>query len=261
MNLRNALLIMRKDIEELRNTRYVMFTIILLPLVFSVLMPVVAIGPAAGNVTAQELEKLGLKPIEGVTPQQQVFEILVRNLIFLFFIIPLATPSVIGSYSIVGEKISRSLEPLLATPIDESDLLAGKMLAGVVPAVIATIASFVIFTGLTNVIAISVIHIFFIPGPEWFFTVFILAPLLAFMSMAVTVILSSRLNDIRSVEQAGATTVIPVVGLFILSVTGLNLSGFGPLLAIAAIVLAVDVALFKVSRKLFRREEILTKWR
>jgi ABC-2 type transport system permease protein len=265
MKMRNAILIMKKDLQEIRSTRYVMFTILLMPLVFSALIPLTSLGAATGNVTAKDLQQLGIQPVPGQTPNQQLFHFLIGNMIFLFFIIPLITPSMIGSYSVVGEKLGRSLEPLLATPIEETELLAGKMMAGVIPAVVSTLASFAIFTGIINVMALFVLGLgpsfLFIPGAEWFFAVLVISPLMAFLSMAITVILSSRMNDIRAVEQAGAMVVLPVAGLFALSFVGRGLSGVSFLAVIALVVLAVDLALFKTAKRLFRREEILTKWR
>ena len=45
---------------------------------------------------------------------------------FMFMIIPVAIPVTIAAYSIVGEKTTHSLEPLLATPITTSELLVGQ---------------------------------------------------------------------------------------------------------------------------------------
>ena len=47
-------------------------------------------------------------------------------------------PSNIASYSFVGEKIEKSLEPLLATPTTDGELLLGKSLAAFVPCIAVT---------------------------------------------------------------------------------------------------------------------------
>lgn len=43
----------------------------------------------------------------------------------MFMILPVTIPVTIAAYSIVGEKTTRSLEPLLATPITTTELLLG----------------------------------------------------------------------------------------------------------------------------------------
>ena len=47
-------------------------------------------------------------------------------------------PSIIASYSFVGEKIEKSLEPLLATPTTDGELLLGKSLAAFIPCIAVT---------------------------------------------------------------------------------------------------------------------------
>ena len=55
---------------------------------------------------------------------------------FYLLLIPMALPVYVAAYSIIGEKETRSLEPLLATPISTAELLVGKTIAAVTPAVI-----------------------------------------------------------------------------------------------------------------------------
>ena len=50
---------------------------------------------------------------------------------------PAYIPLSIATFSIIGEKLARSLEPVLAAPIRTSELLAGKAVAALVPGVLA----------------------------------------------------------------------------------------------------------------------------
>ncbi len=61
-----------------------------------------------------------------------------QQFLITFLILPGYIPLSIASYSIVGEKQSRSLEAVLATPIRTTELLAGKAIAALVPAILAT---------------------------------------------------------------------------------------------------------------------------
>ena len=60
-----------------------------------------------------------------------------------FLLIPAMVPMAIATQSVIGEKVARSLEPQLATPLEVRELLAGKTLAAALPAVTATWAVFV----------------------------------------------------------------------------------------------------------------------
>src|SRR3954467_253714 len=70
---------------------------------------------------------------------------LLSPFLVLFLMLPLVVPITVSSYSIVGEKQSRSLETLLATPIKTWELLVAKALAAGIPGIAATWSSFAIF--------------------------------------------------------------------------------------------------------------------
>ena len=60
------------------------------------------------------------------------------RLVGIFLLMPVFVPILISSQSVAGEKERRTLEPLLAAPVSASELLLGKSLASVVPAVAIT---------------------------------------------------------------------------------------------------------------------------
>ncbi len=66
---------------------------------------------------------------------------------FSFFLVIGAAfvPLGIASYSIVGEKVEKSLEPLLATPLTDGEILLGKTISAIVPTLVAMYAAAVVF--------------------------------------------------------------------------------------------------------------------
>jgi ABC-2 type transport system permease protein len=56
---------------------------------------------------------------------------IISQFLLLFMLIPLAIPVTIASYSVVGEKSTRTLEPVMATPITTAEFLTGRGLAAV----------------------------------------------------------------------------------------------------------------------------------
>jgi hypothetical protein len=75
------------------------------------------------------------------------------------------------------------------------------------------------------------------------------------------VIVSSRVNDVRSASSFGILMFFPFLAIYLASVLGLISLDTNNILIISGILLAVDVALFFVSTATFQREEILTKWK
>ncbi len=60
------------------------------------------------------------------------------NLFSFFFVIGAAfVPLGIASYSIAGEKVEKSLEPLLVTPLTDGEILLGKTISALLPTLVA----------------------------------------------------------------------------------------------------------------------------
>lgn len=135
----------------------------------------------------------------------------------------------------MGEKVTRSLEPLLATPITTEELLAGKSLAAVIPAVLATWIYFLIFAITLPIIGTSQAVFSYALGPTWLLAIFIGGPLMAIFAVNIAVLVSSRARDPRAAEQTAAVVILPVIlilfgvlaGYIILDVT-VMLAGFSP---------------------------------
>lgn len=89
----------------------------------------------------------------------------------------------------------------------------------------------------------------------------LLVPMALVMSILFNVIVSSRVNDVRSASSFGILMFFPFLAIYLASVLGLISLDTNNILIISGILLAVDVALFFVSTATFQREEILTKWK
>src|SRR5574338_21963 len=149
MNSKRVFTIMNKEWAEVFKNRMVIMTIAIMPILFTI-MPLgilYAIGSTGGmpDGSVADVPPGFMNTCEGL-PGADCMQILIMNrFLIMFMMMPLFIPTAIVSYSIVGEKTTRSLEPLLATPITTSELLVGKGLAAVLPAVLATYAAFLVF--------------------------------------------------------------------------------------------------------------------
>ena len=89
----------------------------------------------------------------------------------------------------------------------------------------------------------------------------LLAPLAAVLSIEVAVIASSRVSDVRGANQIAGLMFIPFVAVFGAGAEGLFAFSIINLLIFAGVVAAVDVVMYFLSKSIFKREEILTKWK
>jgi ABC-2 type transport system permease protein len=184
------------------------------------------------------------------------------NLFTAYFVITAAIlPTIIASYSFVGEKLEKSLEPLLATPTTDGELLLGKSLAAFIPCVGATYIGALIFVIIIDGWSIINLGVLLVPTVYWAIVMGIVTPLVCILSVEANVIISSRVNDIRAAQQLGAFVILPIILVMILASTVQTF----PLITLALILsggLALaDIAMFYVSKATFQREEILTKWK
>jgi len=184
---------------------------------------------------------------------------LFNTALMYFLLLPAIVPLAIAAYSIVGEKDQGSLEPLLATPITDLELFLGKALSSVLPALVMTWVSFGLFLG----IAIPLVggippHVLTAP---WIAAIFGLSPLLALFSVGVTLLVSSRASDARAAYQVSSFAILPaIVPLIIYSsrktLVSLALVGLEGVVLIAAAIIVLYFAI-----RVFRREQILTRWK
>jgi ABC-2 type transport system permease protein len=99
--------------------------------------------------------------------------------------------------------------------------------------------------------------------PNWTMGVILLVviPLACLLSVEMNVIISTRVNDVRTAQQLGGILVLPFGAIFVAGEIRIKSVDTNNLLIISAILLLVDILLFFVSKSTFRREEILTKWK
>lgn len=245
MNLEKSWIVAAKDLKSFIRKRTVLYTAVVLPVMLSVLFPLVI---EISN------RKSGGIPAAALPPILNAFA-------FFFVIIPAIVPTPIASYSIVGEKIEKSLEPLLATPTTDGEILLGKYLAAFLPAIVATYAGATIYMTLMDSITYGKLHYLFYPNWGFALILLVLAPLSATLSIEGSVIASARVSDVRSASQLGSIMFLPFIGIYLASEIGLITLDTNTLLIIAGALALIALALFRVSTATFRREEILTKWK
>ena len=110
---------------------------------------------------------------------------------------------------IIGEKQEQSLEPLLATPTTDSEILLGKSIGALLPPLVAIWIGAVIFMGLIDAITFGLLGYLYYPNAVMAVIMLLLVPLAAVTAVEVSVIVSARVNDVRTAQQLGSLIVIP----------------------------------------------------
>jgi ABC-2 type transport system permease protein len=258
----DCLTVMKKDLDELLHNRYIVSSMATFPLLFSVIIPLLYLLTLPANVSRSDVASLShaIENFAALTPKQAMISFLVQSNLPFYLLMPGIMPTLIAAYSVAGEKKNGTLEPMLATPVGTADILIGKTLAAVVPAVLLTWASFTIYALLVNGFTAGTFDMPLLPNALWAIALLITGPLLAVLSVYISILVSARLSDVRAAQQVSAVIVVPIMGLFVLQLFGMVTLSVNTLLAVSAVLLALDLILIKLGSAVFQREEILTKW-
>lgn len=189
-----------------------------------------------------------------------VLPMMFNLILMIFIVVPATLPTIIATYSIVGEKNNRSLEPLLATPTTDGELLAGKIFSSFIPSMGSTYLAFVLGVVLLDIVLIPKVGYPPLPSLIWILAILLIAPTACLMSVLACVLVSSKVSDVRAAQQLGGFVVMPVVVLMLGVLSGLLLLSPFTVIIFAIIYIIIDLGLFYFARAVFNRESILTKW-
>jgi ABC-type transport system involved in multi-copper enzyme maturation permease subunit len=227
--------IFRKELREYRRNRAIVITMGIIPLVFLV-QPLIQIFNLPASSASTLLHKQPLLYMLGI---------------------PAIAPALIAAASVVGERQQGTLEPVLTTPIRREELILGKALAALVPALVVSYAVFGLAVASIAVFAQAPVTSAVLRGPELLAQV-VFTPLLATWSIWVGMAISARSSDFRVAQQLATLASIPTIILTSLIAFGVIHATLGLALGLGAALLVVDRLGWRVVSALFDRERLIT---
>lgn len=238
MSLQRVGAVMRKEVREFRRNRFVISTMAVMPFVF-LITPMITLFRVPASASGTEVERA------------------VGVMSLLLLIVPLVIPPVIAAYSVVGERVQGTLEPVLTTPVRRDELLLGKAAAAFLPSVgvayaIYFIAAVSIRFGAAHVVTAVVWH-----APQMLAQI-LFTPLLAVWSIWVGIGLSARSSDVRVAQQLATLASLPMLGLTSLVSFQLIRPTVPLAIGLALALLVVDIAAWRVVSRMFDRERLIT---
>jgi ABC-2 type transport system permease protein len=245
MRYTKAWIIASKDLKIFLKKKSILYAIIGFEILVSVGLPLII--------------RFVLAKVRGI-PEVVLFG-LINSFSFWYVIGAAVLPMAIASYSLIGEKVQKSLEPLLATPTTDEEILAGKGLAAFVPSMAATYIGATVFMMLVNSFTLERLTYYYFPNVSIVIILFLLAPLSCILSVELNVLVSSRSKDVRAAQQMGLFIFLPFGAISFLTEINVIALTIRNLFLMAAVLAVLDVAVFYIVKTTFRREEILTKWK
>lgn len=245
MSFQKAWIIAQKEFSMIRLKRSLMYSYVILPLLLAIGLPFLVQYLATKN---------------GALPALVIIAF-INSFQFFFVILALLLCSITASYSIVGEKIQKSLEPLLSTPATDGEILLGKTLSAFIPSILAIFVGSAIYVALVDKLTYPMLGYFYYPNWSLAIVLLILTPLAMVFSVEVSTMSSSRVTDARGAYQISLVGFAPFFIIYVLSeVQVISLTNTN-LLIICSILAAVNVLMYFAVMKTFNRDKILTSWK
>src|SRR5260221_10352534 len=119
-SMHKILLILQKELIDIRQQPILLMSMILPPLIFTALPVLVFMlmrSGVSGSMKSVSNIAFSYPALARMSPIEAMQTVTGMQFSVLYVLLPGLLTSIIASYSIIGEKTSRTLEPLLATPI------------------------------------------------------------------------------------------------------------------------------------------------
>jgi len=180
--------------------------------------------------------------------------IMTRLLPFLMLVVgffPSSFSLVIALEAFVGEKERRSLEPLLATPLTDTQLYLGKLLASTLTPVVASyiaITFYMLLVGFT---------VGWWPSFSLLAVTLVLSTAQALVMVSLAVVVSSQATSTRAANLVASFIIIPIAFLLQGEASLLLFGDYNVLWMIALFLLITDVLFVRMGIRVFNREHLL----
>ena len=238
--MKNALTIARRELRDSFRDWRIIIPIFLLTLVF----------PSLANVGTQAFFNV-LDQYGGNAERITESFLPLMPMIVGFF--PVSISLVIALESFVGEKERRSLEPLLSTPLTNLELYIGKVLAAVIPPLMAS------YLGMTIYLSAMIL------GPrQWrpdleiIIQIVVLTTIQSIVMVTGAVVISSQTTSTRAANLLASIVILPVSLLTIMeSVILIQPHLRYTLWYVALSMIIVVILLIRMGVRLFNREQLL----
>ncbi|MBT2286306.1 ABC transporter permease subunit [Paenibacillus polymyxa] len=261
MNNRQAIsALVRKDIRSVTASVQLWLPMLIVPLIIGIIMPSALLWAASrmelrslGNISFL-LESLDALTHGGQIPQlasmptdnhRIVYYLAMYMFAPLFLIIPVMASSILTANSFAGEKERKTLEGLLFTPISMDTLFKGKVLAALIPSLLLSWVTFLIYGIIANILMYPLFGTLMFPNLNWIILVVWVVPACSLVVILLNVLISAKVRGFQEAYQLGGLIVLPLIALVAGQASGMLLIGPWMLLMIGAVLMLISVVLLR----------------
>jgi ABC-type transport system involved in multi-copper enzyme maturation permease subunit len=226
--------IVRKELRAYRRNASIVAAMAVIPLVFLV-QPLISVFSVSSSTAAQ---------------------LRAHHELLYLLAIPALVPAALAAFAVAGERQQGTLEPILTTPIRREELLLGKALAVLVPAIVIAYAVFGLFVVLVALFARPGVPSALIRGADVLAQV-VFTPLIAAWSIWIGIAISTRATDIRVAQQLSILASLPTVAVTTLIALDVIHASLAVALGCGAALVVANRLGWRLVSALFDRERLI----
>lgn len=263
-----------KDIRAITSSPQMWIPMVIIPLLFTVVMPAVflilgrTINFSNGTQDLKFVHQFLNGIPEGAVKEQlnsftninQQLVYLLINYIFapMFLIVPTMVSSIVAAASFVGEKEKKTLETLLFSPMKGTDMFLGKILAGFIPSMFVSLVGFLIFSIEFVTLGAPLFGRVILPAPHWLPIVLWLVPALSLLVIFLNVLISVKVKSFQEAQQVSVIVILPLLFLVYGQIGGVVFMSSLLVLAIGLGMFVIDAILIRSAAKVYNRDKLFS---
>jgi len=254
--------IIKKDIISVVSNKSMLTGLIVVPLVFTVVIPIIFI--LALHFAPDQLDDI--ESVIELLPASMVFDDINRTfLMFLidyvmpifFIMIPVMASTIMAASSFVGEKEKRTLETLLYSPLSLPQIYQAKVWASFFLSMALTVASFIVMLIAVETSLLLTTGSMILPGMIWAVTMLVVSPTTSLLAITFIVMGSAKAKTMEDAQQRAVIFIFPILFLVAGQFSGVFLINAWIYLIGGAIFGVVSYFMMKRSMRSFTYEKLL----
>lgn len=253
--------IIKKDIRGVTANRQLFLPMLVVPLVFVVVLPLLFVLLSHFMPEDEEILQLLQQLGDAGDPSRRdtlLLQLVIDRLLpSLFLVIPIMTASVMAGGAFVGEKENRTLETLLYSPLSLRRIFRAKVMAAFGLGMGVAALSFLIMLAVLEIsIFLTRGHAVW-PGVSWLIILLMVSPPLCLIAITLIVRVSAKAQNAVEAQQSAVFLVLPGILLAAGQMTGLVMISPLLLLGVGAALAPIAWLLMRSATRRFTYERLL----
>ena len=261
--MKNQILaIIKKDIRSITSNHRMFVTLLIVPIVLTVLVPTMFILIMRFSPTeSADFQKL-LTLLPSAEQNENTFKNMLRLVLnymlpAFFMLIPIMAASVMAACSFVGEKEKRTLETLLYSPLSLKQIFRAKVLAAFLLSMLVSAISFIVMLLVLETETWLFAGFFLLPDIKWLLVLLLVSPAVSLIAITLIVKASAKAQSVEDAQQGAVFMILPIIMLLAGQFSGVLLINAWVLLALGIVCALLAVLLLKQSMSNFKYETLL----